>query len=336
MQISFLYKAQMAFLCALFLFLTASKTTAEESMTSGPFSFLAISDMPYSPKEDYILTQRTRPAIEASPLPFVIFMGDFKNSTLPCSAALLTERRNQIMALHPGRVFYTPGDNDWTDCDRTQMIQRFSELDRLDLLRRLFYDTPMALPPEWLYARQALFPENMRWVYKNTLFATVHLVSTNNGREEILLSDVSLALTLTDARDRANYVWLSQAFAEAGKIGADAVVIATQADVTHSKYKQRCTETLRQECDAFADFNLHLRYLSAQFKKPVLLMHGDTFPYCLDKEFGGASAPNLWRFNSTGDYGLTDAAVITVNSANRSTPFSFTSLTERTPPAPNC
>tara|TARA_R110000787_G_scaffold7925_1_gene26324 strand:+ start:27762 stop:28772 length:1011 start_codon:yes stop_codon:yes gene_type:complete len=336
MQISFLYRAQMTFLCALFLFLMASKTTAEESMTAGPFSFLAISDMPYSSKEDYILTQRTRPAIKASPLPFAIFMGDFKNSTLPCTAALLTERRNQIMALHPGRVFYTPGDNDWTDCDRTEIIQRFSELDRLDLLRRLFYDTPMSLPPEWLYARQALFPENMRWVYKNTLFATVHLVSTNNGREEILLSDVDLALTLTDARDRANHVWLSQTFSEAEKIGVDAVVIATQADVTRSKYKPRCTETLRQECDAFAGFNLHLRYLSTQFKKPVLLLHGDTFPYCLDKGFGGAGAPNLWRFNSTGDYGLTDATIITVNPANRSTPFDFTSLTDNIPPAPSC
>tara|TARA_R110000772_G_scaffold203916_6_gene314040 strand:+ start:3121 stop:4134 length:1014 start_codon:yes stop_codon:yes gene_type:complete len=337
MQISFSFKAQIVLLWTLLMFLhTAATTTAEEVRTAEPFSFLAISDMPYSSKEDYILKQRTKPAIKSSTLPFVIFMGDFKNSVLPCTAALLTERRNQIMALHPGRVFYTPGDNDWTDCDRTEIIQRFSELDRLDFLRHLFYDAPMSLPPEWLYARQALFPENMRWVYKNTLFATVHLVSTNNGREEILLSDVDLTLTLTDARDRANYVWLSQAFIEAEKIGVNAVVIATQADVTHSKYKPRCTEERRQECDAFAGFSLHLRFLSAKFKKPVLLMHGDTYPYCLDRGFGGAAAPNLWRFNSTGDYGLIDAALVSVDPSNISAPFDFTSLTENRPPAPSC
>ncbi|MEX0583796.1 MAG: hypothetical protein WD185_09010 [Sneathiella sp.] len=337
MRNSLLYVNQAIFLGAFCLFLvTASSASSDEVQSPTPFSFLALSDMPYSSKENYILKQRTRPAVKASTLPFMIFMGDFKKSTLPCSAALLTERRNQIMALHPGRVFYTPGDNDWTDCDRTEISQRFSELNRLDLLRRLFYDTPMSLPPEWLFARQSLFPENMRWVYDDTLFATVHLVSTNNGREEILLSDVDLTLTLTDARDRANIIWMDHAFAEAEKINANAIVIATQADVTHSKYKARCTIELRQECDAFASFNLRLRYLSAKFKKPVLLMHGDTHPYCVDRGFGGPGAPNLWRFNSTGDYGLIDAAVITVDPSNAAAPFYFISLTENRAPDHSC
>ncbi|CAN0479350.1 unnamed protein product, partial [Discosporangium mesarthrocarpum] len=150
--------------CLAFLMLASATSNKAAAQSAEAFSFLAISDMPYTAQEDYTLRQRTRPAIKASKLPFVIFMGDFKNAKLPCSAALMTRRRDQILGLHPGRVFYTPGDNDWTDCDRRQIRQRFSELNRLDLLRRLFYDKPMELPPEWSYARQSLFPENMRWV----------------------------------------------------------------------------------------------------------------------------------------------------------------------------
>ena len=321
-----------------FIFLTQATSAAYKALAQPveAFSFLAISDVPYTAQEDYTLRQRTRPAIEASALPFVIFMGDFKNAKLPCSAALMTRRRDQILGLHPGRVFYTPGDNDWTDCDRRQIRQRFSELNRLDLLRRLFYGKPMELPPEWLYQRQSLFPENMRWVHNNVLFATLHLVSTNNGRDEILLDDVELALTLVDARDQANLLWLDSAFAEASRIGAAAVVIATQADVTRHKYNAPCTTEVRQKCNAFAAITLRLRHLAAKFAKPVLLMHGDTNPYCLDKGFGGTGAPNLWRFNSTGDYSFVDAAKITVTPANATTPFSFTSLTQNIPPKSAC
>lgn len=319
-----------------FLMLVGATSNKAVAQSAEAFSFLAISDVPYTAQEDYTLRQRTHPAIEASKLPFVVFMGDFKNAKLPCSAALLTRRRDQILGLHPGRVFYTPGDNDWTDCDRRQIRQRFSELDRLDLLRRLFYSKPMELPPQWLFARQSLFPENMRWIYNNVLFATVHLVSTNNGRDEILLDDAHLALTLTDARDRANLIWLDSAFAEAARIGAAAIVIATQADVTRHKYQAPCTTQVRQKCNAFAAISLRLRYLSAKFAKPVLLMHGDTNPYCLDKGFGGSAAPKLWRFNSTGDYSFVDAAKITVDPVHAKTPFSFTSLTQNIAPKSGC
>ncbi|MCF8467610.1 MAG: hypothetical protein K9G33_09435 [Sneathiella sp.] len=318
------------------LILAAVFLYGRTAQASDAFSFLAISDVPYTARENYTLEQLVAPAVTRSKLPFVIYMGDFKNGGLPCTAALMTESRNRIMALHPGRVFYTPGDNDWTDCDRAEIRQRFSELDRLDLLRRLFYGAPMELPVTWFYARQSLFPENMRWVYENVVFATIHMVSTNNGRDEILLDDVDLALTLTDARDRANILWLEAAFAEAEKLGASAVIIATQADVTQFHYSVPCTIDLRQKCDGFATVKQVLSLLAANFKKPVLLMHGDTHLYCLDKGFGGAVAPNLWRFNSTGDYSFVDAAEITVDAANTAAPFSFVSLTRRKKPQDGC
>lgn len=300
------------------------------------FSFIVISDVPYSKAESQILDSAIAPAIRKNRAPFVIHMGDFKNSTIPCSDALMTERRDQILSLHPGRVFYTPGDNDWTDCDRNPISIRFSELDRLDLLRRLFYTDPHILSPIWAYARQSLYPENMRWFYKGVVFSTVHLVSTNNGRTEILLDDEKLALDRVDARDRANEVWLEDSFNSAERIDAKAIVIATQADVTKFRYPKTCTHERRVRCDAFASFKKKLKQLAETFKKPVLLVHGDTNPYCLDKEFGKPVAPNLWRFNSTGDYSFVDAVNITVTQDTSDVRFSFLSLVDKKPPADGC
>lgn len=176
----------------------------------------------------------------------------------------------------------------------------------------------------------------MRWHYGGVVFLTLHMVSTDNGRKEILLDDKELALTLVDARDRANLLWLEAAFTEAEKTGAGAIVIAAQADVMQHHSDMPCGPHRREGCDAFAAFRLKLRHLAAKFARPVLFVHGDTNPYCLDRAFGGAAAPKLWRLNSTGDFALVDAAEIRVNLKDAAAPFSVISLTERKPPQDRC
>lgn len=300
------------------------------------FAFLVLSDVPYTAAEEVQLRERAAPAIRASDAPFILFLGDFKSGESSCSDVLFSRRRDEIMALHPGRVFYSPGDNDWTDCDRADIPEPASELERLDFLRNIFFAAPPDLPAEWRFARQPLFPENMRWHYGGVVFLTLHMVSTDNGRKEILLDDEELALALVDARDRANLLWLEAAFTEAEKIGAGAIVIGAQADVTQHQSDMPCGPHRREGCDAFAAFRLKLRHLAAKFARPVLLVHGDTNPYCLDKAFGGAAAPKLWRLNSTGDFALVDAAEVWVNPNDAAAPFSVISLTEKKPPQEGC
>ena len=60
---------------------------------------------------------------------------------------------------------------------------------------------------------------------------------------------------------------------------------------------------------------------AAGFRKPVLLLHGDTKPFCLDKTFGGATAPKLWRLNAIGDFTAVDATVVTVRLDDQKQPF---------------
>ena len=308
-----------------------------------PLRFIAIGDMPYSELENNKLKGAITQAIANADVPFVVHYGDFKGGSETCTEDLFRERRDDILGLLPGRVFYTPGDNEWTDCDRAFLSKPVSELGQLDLLRRLFFATPLALPASWTYARQPLLPENARWVQHGVLFATVHLVGTNNGRKEILRDDPAAALAFVEARDQANRVWLQEAFSQAEAIQAKAVVIITQADVTKSGGSEACSTANPINCDAFAPFRSQLIGHAKSFgggdqrPKPVLLIHGDTAPYCLDTGFGGDVAPNVWRLNAWGDFqSPADATAITVQPHQIHEPFMARTLLGRQQPTRGC
>ncbi len=306
-------------------------------------SFIALGDTPYSTTENERIKNVISKAIKDANPPFVVHYGDFKGGGEACTEELLTERRDDIYGLLPGRVFYTPGDNEWTDCDRACLKPAVSELGKLDFLRHLFFDEPLDLPEDWHYARQPIFHENARWMKDSVFFMTVHLVSTNNGRIDILKDDIEAALALVDARDQANRVWMMESFDAALNAGAKAMVIVTQADVTSPDGGGPCTTTNRMHCDAFLSFRDNLRLNAGNFnewgkpRKPVLLLHGDSNPYCLDKTFGGKRAPNLWRLNAWGDFQApADATVVTVNPENPQTPFAAETLLEHKVPAAGC
>ena len=172
--------------------LSSTRSTAEATS----LRFIAIGDLPYSDRETQMLRGEIAEAITQANPPFVVHYGDFKQGHWNCTDELFIASRDDIFRLRPGRVFFTPGDNDWTDCDRTDIEKPVSELERLDFMRRIFFDKPLNLPASWDYARQPNYPENARWMQNGILFATVHIVGTNNGRQEILLDDIEAALAL--------------------------------------------------------------------------------------------------------------------------------------------
>lgn len=311
----------LALTIALSLAAMPSTTVAAEGLR-----FLVFGDAPYKRMEIERLNDTVAPAIGNDEASFLIHVGDFKRGKETCTETLIDTRYEQLMKLRPGRVFYTPGDNEWTDCDRPGLLPSLSELKQLKDLRSLIEDRPMQLPASWHHTTQTNFPENARWTQGNVIFATVHMVGTNNGREQILLDDVETTLDLVDARDQANRIWLKAAFDAAGESDSGAVVIATHANVTKSAGSAPCSDSLRIRCDAFAEFVDQLLRHAAGFKKPVLLVHGDTHPFCLDKELGGDSAPKLWRLNALGDGTKVDATVVTVQLDNEDQPFKIEPL----------
>ena len=287
--------------------------------------FVALGDLPYTNSQAKDLEAEIKPKIQIGGFPFVIHYGDFKSGGDDCNDAELQAAYNQIISLLPGRVFFTPGDNDWTDCDRKKLDQPISELVRLAKLRDAFYSKPLAVANKMQVQRQTGYPENATWQYRGVQFATLHVVGTNNGRVEVKQDDFWTAITAVWARDTANAAWLKHSFQQAKDVSIGALVLAMQADPTKIRWKEPCTVDNPDRCDGFLAIKKILVRRSTELDKPVLLIHGDTRDYCVDRAFGGSKAPNLWRLNGAGDYTF-DATVVEVRADKEEQPFRFRRL----------
>ena len=102
------------------------------------FSFIALGDMPYNVPADYARFDRLIAAINTMKPSFSIHVGDIKSGSSPCDDSVYTQGLAYLNSLKAPAAF-TPGDNDWTDCDRQAGV---NSLERLDHERALFFSTP--------------------------------------------------------------------------------------------------------------------------------------------------------------------------------------------------
>jgi hypothetical protein len=276
-----------------------------------PFSFAAFGDMPYCqptapqdcPGEEGRVARLMRDINAARPA-FTIFVGDTKGGSEVCTDDKLL-RAFSWMSLADHPLVYTPGDNEWTDCwqDRGG---RFDPLERLALLRNRFFPDANSLGRRPMpVTRQAdadlahrPFVENARWTRGGVVFATLHVVGSNNNRptepeERPAIRPPEGAMAEFEARDAANIAWMEAAFAEAARTGARAVVLAIQADIF---YLQRCG---RGHDSGNRAFRSALGREAARFGRPVLLLMGDSHHHIEDRPM--AEAPNLTRVMVPGD-----------------------------------
>lgn len=307
--------------------------TAEKSTR-----FVVIGDMPYTDTESALLEHpdgAIAKAIKALNPPVLIHLGDFKRGRLSCTDELYADNYRQIAHLNPHKTVYTPGDNDWTDCDRFSMSARYDELERLNTLRQIFfhqdrYQLTKDIPG---LIRQEGFIENALWKIGPVVFATLHIPGTNNGRMEILRSNIEEALNAADNRDQFNEKWLQQLFATAES--AQAVIIAFQADLFEFDYeKPACSIENRTECDGYRVLRDLIKTKASESNIPVLVIHGDTQGYCLHQPHAGI--PNLWRLSAPGDIKYVDASQVLFDPDNKAMPFTVTSLLDQKPAPAVC
>jgi hypothetical protein len=154
-------------------------------------------------------------------------------------------------------AMFTPGDNDWTDCDRTSN-GGFNSLERLDHERQLFFSTSSSLGQHTLAqdvqsdpkclgfvgvnadlstaTKPAACVENRRWELHDVMYVTVNVQGTCNNLCSSGAGDGSTApevasrLAEYTARNAADIAWLQQSFAKAKASGDAAVMIIGQAD----------------------------------------------------------------------------------------------------------
>jgi hypothetical protein len=161
-------------------------------------------------------------------------------------------------------LLYTPGQSDWRDC-----LSGDGPAARLGALRRIFFaaDRTAGHQPLEEQRQRPYFPENARWTHGSVTFATIHVIGQSDGLGRGHDGDAEVA-----ARHAAAISWLDGTFDEAQRLGSAGVVIAWQADPHFG-----------QDVAAYNGLRGALRARTIAFGKPVVLVHGDSGYFRIDK-----------------------------------------------------
>ena len=262
-----------------------------------PLTVAVIGDTPYGADQaDPAIFRSLLDDIAADPkVRAVVHVGDIKNGSTRCDDAYF-DQIAAAFAASPEPVVYTPGDNEWTDCHRANN-GAYDPYDRLEELRRSFFAEPgraLGRRAMALASQGGDFVENVRWIGSRVVFATVHVVGSNNGLapwtgaletpENATRREAEVA-----ARIDAAVAWLDEAFDAAESAGAAGVVVAMQAD----------TFATSPVLPGFVEVVERLEQRAAAFDGEVLLLQGDTHDYRVDQPLAGA--PNLIRLVVEGE-----------------------------------
>lgn len=291
-----------AVLGALATGLLAASTAA---LAAGPYlrpgvSFALLGDTPYGTGEE-VLFDRVIDDINASRnVRLVLHSGDVKAGSERCDDALLIKRFNQYQKLDDAFIL-TPGDNDWTDCHRANN-GGYLPTERLTRFRQIFYPVagmstgkkPLALRSQATMPGHQTFVENTMWSFAGVTMATVHVVGSNNNLAPWSGIDTTdtVATPRADrvaefqAREAAALAWVDATFDQAIARDSAGVVIAIQANPL---FELASTHGERQGFNAFL---ARLADRSKAFGKPVLLTHGDSHYFRLDKPLVLAKLPS--------------------------------------------
>jgi hypothetical protein len=265
------------------------------------FEFGAIGDQQYGPEGEQ-KWPALQNSINASPnLAFLVHAGDIKSGSTVCSDELFQNRfdafNNFVMPL-----IYTPGDNEWTDCHR-ENNGSYDSLERLAAIRRFFFADDRSLGRTKItLSRQSEDPqyrnyrENAIWSYGNVLFATLHMVGSNNNLGRNAANDMEYI-----ERRNANMNWIRTIFSVARDGPFAGVVLITQANPGWSGAPMRVS----QMRDGFRETFFILEADTIFYGRPVLVIVGDTHIFRIDKPLLGARSgrvvENLMRLEVPGD-----------------------------------
>jgi len=274
-------------------------STCALSAIAAPFTFVALGDTAYNGERDYPVYEALIDQINAREPAFSIHVGDIWGAG-NCSDEHF-QRIDGFFDRYTHPLVYTPGDNEWTDCDVAAM-GGFDPNERLDHIRGLWFSEARSLGTRAMdVVRQAdvseahaRFVENLRFERDGVLIVTVHVPGSNNNASSADRGRIEEFFE----RDAANSAWLADSFRRAIDGDYAAVVVALHAEMFEweGNMFSPFAETIRQ-----------LRLGAARFGKPVLLINGDSHEFVLDRplfeergEGGTPANANLWRLEVFG------------------------------------
>jgi len=291
-------------------------------------------DLPYSAVQADPGVPNLIADMNSQDLAFSVHDGDLKAGNGPtanppsvnCDDVLYTTALGWFNSLKAPAVF-TPGDNDWTDCDRPSNGS-FNSLERLDHERQLFFGTSSSLGKHTLrqqvqtdrtclgyvsgpaegptVTKPAACVENRRWSVGGVTYVTVNVQGSCNN-----LCDTFPNADEEAARNAADIAWIQQSFAYAKGHHSSAVMIISQADPGFDKSDStraplRDPKTLAEtdaNPDGFQSFLSTVRDQTIAFGKPVAYVHGDSHYFRIDKPLLDANGKRIENFTRVETFG---------------------------------
>lgn len=196
-------------------------------------------------------------------------------------------------------LIYTPGDNEWTDCHKSNEGSQ-DPLVNLGYVRKIFFANPghaVAVPKpvssqaacyDPTYPSDAEFAENVMWEQVGVVFVAVSIPGGSNNDEDNWYKKDRTDPQTEEVLKRTGTAqrWRDKGFEFASAHHDRAIVLMLQADMCDldgTDQKDQHIANYRQYIDNIA---LH----TAQFGKPVLLITGDSHVYRSDNPLKKGSA----------------------------------------------
>jgi hypothetical protein len=286
-----------------------------------------IGDLPYRDEDIAKLDEVIR-EINASGVDFTVHTGDIKSGSSLCADELLEQRFDQLAQLERPLV-YTPGDNEWTDCHRPA-AGAYNPVERLSRVRALFFPRPgrtlgrrpMRVTTQGSELGFTTFVENVRFFRSEVVFATVHVVGSNNGMApwagigETAAAPSQQRIDEVQRRIGAALAWIDAAFDEAEQRGAAGVLLAMQANPA---IEAALGDPLRV---GFEEILAKIAARALAFGRPVLVAHGDSHYFRIDKPLiaptVSAGPRRLEDFTRVENFGDTDVHWVEIIADPRS------------------
>jgi Calcineurin-like phosphoesterase len=337
------FKALTAVAAAAFLTAGAAATApAYAAEERGPgqqaFSFGVIGDIPYGDAEIAKFPSRIQDINSDRELDFVAHVGDIKNGSSVCSDEYFQHIRSEFDTFqHP--LIYTPGDNEWVDCHRTNN-GAYNPLERLEALREVFFPTPGKTLGETMPVKtqeELGLPENVSFTHNRVAFSVVNVQGSNNS----LLPWSGIGETAptpeqkaeVDHRTAAAQQQLRDTFSEAVRRNDRAVVILTQADMFDPSLLAAATAN-PDAVSGFRDIVATIIEETNRFDGPVYLINGDSHVFAENQPlaegspwleiYGQQPADDLQRVTVDGSANATNYVKFTVAANSTDGPGTLT------------
>ena len=299
-------------------------------------------DLPYSAEQAAVLPNLIAD-MNSQDLAFTAHDGDLRQGSGSPDCAdnsIYTKALGYFGSLQAPAIF-TPGDNDWTDCDRLSLgVDGRNSLQELDHERATFFNTPFTLGQTRFLQEVQSTPtckgfgsansnvgtgsdvtktqtatytdvpcvENRRWIVGSVVYATIDIQGSCNNLCDDYPDPVEYA-----ARNAAGIQWMKDTFTTAVAQNCVAVMFITQADpgfddTDGTRAPTRNANTLVEDdaqkaTDGFHDFLVALRAQVIAYGKPVAYVHGDSHYFRVDKPLLDSAGKRVTNFTRVETFG---------------------------------